>query len=109
MGAADFTNIEERMKSNNKYPLLTSIKWLFVSGALATIVGIWGWLANQTIQNTLQTNSNKTLQANVVVRNSSGQNVSGSTTVTLQQVSLPASGSTSNNPVIITRTGSSRP
>jgi hypothetical protein len=98
------------MKSTNKYPLLTSIKWLFASGALAAIVGLWGWLANKTIQNTLQTNgSNNTLQANVVVRNSNGQTVSGPTTITLQQVSAPVSGSTSGNPVVVTSTGSSRP
>lgn len=97
------------MRSNNKFPLLTSIKWLFFSGALATIVGIWGWLANLTIQNTLQSNSNKTVQASIDVRNSDGQIISGPATVTLQQVSAPLSGNTSSNPVVITRTGSSRP
>ena len=98
------------MQSKNTKSLLTSIKWLFASGALTAIVGLWGWLANKTIQNTIQTNgTNTTSQANVVVHNSIGQTISGPTNVTLQQVSLPASGSTSNNPVVITRTGSSRP
>jgi hypothetical protein len=97
------------MNSKNKYSLVTSIKWLFASGALAAILGLWGWFANKTIQNTLQTNGNNTLQANVVVHNSNGQSVSGLTTITLQQVSAPVSGSTSSNPVVVTRTGSSRP
>ncbi len=98
------------MQSKNKYRLLSSIKWLFASGALAAIVGLWGWVANRTIQNTIQTNgSNATSQENVVVLNSNGQAVSGPTTVTLQQVSIPARGSTSSNPMVVTRTGSSRP
>jgi len=107
------------MKNKNKYSLMTSIKWFFASGVLAAIVGLWGWLANRTIQNTLLTNgSNNTSQVNVVVLNSNGQAVSGPTLVALQQVSIPVTGNNSSNPVIvssgrnsgpITSTGSSRP
>jgi hypothetical protein len=105
------------MQPRKDHQLLTSIKWLFVSGTIATMVWLWGWFSNQTIQNVQknQANTSGTTQANVVVLGADGQRVSSPTTVTLNNVTPPSSANqqvvitTNRNSNPFTSTGSSRP
>jgi len=103
------------MQTKTNHQLLTSIKLLFVSGALTAIIWLWGWFANRTIQNYNQQNqvnssSTNASQVNVVVANSNGQTVSDPSTVTLRQVSaLNNSGTFNQAPLVITSSGNSAP